>query len=107
MSNETPSTNFPASRHTISQLKETATDAANDLASSATVHASKAKSQLKELAGHVQEEGGQKLDEIRGNLSDVVSSARSFASERPFACIGTALAVGFLFGLSRRFNSTR
>ena len=107
MQNETLSSDFPATRKTISQLKDTATAAANDLASTASVHASKAKGQLKELAGHVQEEGAQKLNEVQGNLTDVISSARDYASARPFLCIGTALAVGFLFGISQRATLSR
>src|SRR5471030_867877 len=101
MSNQTRTSSFPATQQDVSNLKQTATDAVNDLSSTASVHAAKAKSQLKELAGHAQEEGSEQLDQVKGNLSDLVNSARDYASERPLACIGTALAVGFLIGLSR------
>ncbi len=104
MSNESPTSAFPSTRQDISNLKQTATDAVNDLGSTAAVHASKAKGQLKELAGHVQEEGGDQLDQAKGKLSDVLDSAQAFASERPLACIGAALVIGFLFGLTRRNN---
>ena len=107
MPNETTSSAFPATRQTIAQLKDTAADAASDLASSASVHASKAKGQLKELAGHLQEESSHQIKAVRSKLSDVVDLARDYATERPLACIGVALAVGFLFGLSRRSNSVR
>lgn len=102
MSNESISSAFPSTRQDISNLKQTATDAVNDLGSTAAVHAAKAKGQLKDLAGHVQEEGGEQLDQARGKFTDVLESAKAYASERPLACVGAALAVGFLIGLSRR-----
>lgn len=102
MSNDTLSTSFPASRQDVSRLKQTATDAVSDLSSTAAVHASRAKGQLRDLAGHVQEEGSEHLDQVRGRVSDLVDSAREFATARPLACVGVALAIGFLFGLSRR-----
>ena len=102
MSNESLSSPFPATLQDVSHLKQTATDAASDLSSTASDHASKAKKQLKSLAGHFQEEGAEQLDQVRGKLSDVFDSAQEYASRRPLACIGVALAVGFLVGLSRR-----
>jgi ElaB/YqjD/DUF883 family membrane-anchored ribosome-binding protein len=102
MSNQTPSSSFPSTQRDISNLKQTATDAASDIGNLATEHVSKAKGQLKDLAGHVQEEGGQQLDQVKGQIYTVLSAARDYASERPLACIGVALAVGFLFGLTRR-----
>jgi ElaB/YqjD/DUF883 family membrane-anchored ribosome-binding protein len=102
MSNETLRTTFPATQQDISNLKQTATDAVNDLSSTAVTHASKAKGQLKELAGHVQEEGGEHLKQVQGSLADVLESAREYASERPFVCIGVAFVLGLLFGVSRR-----
>jgi len=102
MPNETPQSSFPASRRDVTDLKQTALDAAEDLSSTASAHASKAKRQLDKLAGHVQKEGGEQLDQVTGKLCDVLDSAREYASERPFACIGVALAIGFLLGLSRR-----
>jgi ElaB/YqjD/DUF883 family membrane-anchored ribosome-binding protein len=99
MPNNTSSSAFPATRQTLSELKETAADAASDLASAASVHASKAKGHLQDLAGHLQEEGGEQIYAVK--------AAKDYASERPLACIGVALAVGFLFGLSRRSNSGR
>ncbi|MGC9944651.1 MAG: hypothetical protein ABSE48_22745 [Verrucomicrobiota bacterium] len=105
MSNETPSSSFPASRQDVTNLKQTALHAADDLSSTVSAHASKARGQLKKLAGHVQKEGGEQLDEVTGKLSDLLDSARDYASERPLVCIGIALAVGFLIGLSRRGSS--
>ena len=102
MPDETSPSTFPASRQDLSNLKQTAVDAARDLGSTAAVHASKAKGQFKDLAGHVQEEGGSHLDRVKVKLSDVVDSARQFATGRPMTCIGTALAAGFLLGLSAR-----
>ena len=101
MPNQSPSSSFPSTQKDISNLKQTATDAASDLASSVADHASKAKGQFKELAGHAQEEGAEQLDQVRGQLCNVLGAARDYASERPLACIGVALAVGFLFGLAR------
>jgi ElaB/YqjD/DUF883 family membrane-anchored ribosome-binding protein len=100
MSNET--TTFPASKQDLSNLKQTATDAVNDLGSTAAVHASRAKGQFQDFAGHVQEEGGRQVDQAKEKLGDVVTSIRDYASARPLACIGMALAFGFLFGLTRR-----
>ena len=102
MPNESSTSAFPATQRDISNLKQTATDAVSDLSSTAAVHASKAKGQVKELAGHFQEEGAQHLDQVRGQLSDVLASARAYAAQRPLASIGVALFVGYLFGLSRR-----
>ncbi len=102
MPDETPSSSFPATRQDLSNLKQTAVDAAKDLGSTASVHAAKAKSQFKDLAGHAQEEGSEQFDHVKVKFSDVLNSLRHFASDRPFACIGTALAVGFVFGLSSR-----
>src|ERR1700733_3023527 len=105
MSNESRTTSFPSTQQDISNLRQTATDAVSDLGSTAAVHASKAKGQLRDLAGHVQEEGGEQLDQVKGKLCDVLNSAKAFASERPLACIGAALAIGFLIVLSLRGSS--
>ena len=102
MSNQTPSSSFPSTQRDISNLKQTATDAASDLANSVADHASKAKGQFKQLTGHVQEEGAKQLDQVKGQLCSVLSAARDYVSERPLASIGVALAVGFVLGLARR-----
>jgi len=102
MTNETLSSSFPATARDVSNLKQTATDAVNDLGSTAAVHASKAKSQFRDLSGHFQEEGGEQLMQVRTKLEDVVASARNYAAARPLTCIGIALAVGLLVGLTRR-----
>jgi len=105
MSNQTPSSSFPSTQRDLSNLKQTATDAVSDIASSVGDHASKAKGQLKKLAGHAQEEGTEQLDQVKGQLCSVLSAARDYVSERPLASIGVALVVGFLFGLARRTTS--
>jgi ElaB/YqjD/DUF883 family membrane-anchored ribosome-binding protein len=102
MPNDSTTSSFPATQRDISNLKQTATDAVSDLSSTAAVHASKAKGQVKELAGHLHEEGGQQLDQVRGQLGDVLASAQAFVAERPLACVGVAFAIGYLFALSRR-----
>jgi ElaB/YqjD/DUF883 family membrane-anchored ribosome-binding protein len=102
MSNQTPSSSFPSTHRDISNLKQTVADTVGDIGNSVTEHASKAKGQLKKLAGHVQEEGAEQISQVKGQLSTVLSTARDYASERPLACVGVAFAVGFLFGLTRR-----
>jgi ElaB/YqjD/DUF883 family membrane-anchored ribosome-binding protein len=105
MPNEIDGSSFPASRQDVSNLKKTAIDAARDLSSTASVHAEKAKGQIKELAVHAQKEGGAQLDEMKGKLADVANSAREYVKARPLACVGIALAVGFVIGLTRRGRS--
>jgi ElaB/YqjD/DUF883 family membrane-anchored ribosome-binding protein len=91
---------FPESTRDVGNLKQTAVDAARDLASTATSHASKAKGQLQDLAGHAQDEAYAQVDQVKGkDLSEV---ARDYVLARPLTSLGVALAVGFLFGLSRR-----
>jgi len=102
MPDENLRSSFPSTQRDISKLTQTATDAASDLVSSATEHASKVKGQLKDLAGHAQEEGAERLDQAKGQLCGVLSAAKDYASERPLVCVGVALAVGFLLGLTRR-----
>jgi len=93
---------FPATQRDVSRLQQSATDAVNDLSSTATSHANKVSGQLQDLAGHLQKEGRANLDRAKGKVSDVVSMAQDFANERPLVCIGAALAIGVLIGLSRR-----
>lgn len=102
MPDEPANPSFPATRQDLSNLKQTAVDAAKDLRSTAAVHAATARGQLQDLAGHAQEESGAHLDQVKVKFSDLLGSARDFAAERPLACIGTALAVGFLVGLGSR-----
>jgi ElaB/YqjD/DUF883 family membrane-anchored ribosome-binding protein len=95
-------TAFPNSQQDVALLKQTAIDAAADLSSTAAVHATKAKGQLQDLAGHVQEEGSEQLDQIRGKLSTVVGTGRDFVAANPLGCIAAAVTIGFILGLSRR-----
>ena len=93
---------FPASQRDISQLRETAADAVCDLTSTAAAHATKAKGQLRDLAGHVRSEGSEQFDMLKDRLGTVAATAVEFVSERPLTCVGIAFVVGFLFGVSRR-----
>jgi ElaB/YqjD/DUF883 family membrane-anchored ribosome-binding protein len=93
---------FPESTRDVGNLKQTAVDAARDLASTATSHASKAKGQLQDLAGHAQDEAYAQVDQVKGKVSDLSEVARDYVLARPLTSLGVALAVGFLFGLSRR-----
>jgi ElaB/YqjD/DUF883 family membrane-anchored ribosome-binding protein len=93
---------FPATQQDVSRLRQSATDAVNDFGSTAVSHASKVQGQLRDLAGHARDEGSQQLSQVRTKVSDLASIAVDFATERPLVCIGAALLIGFLFGLSRR-----
>ena len=101
MANET-SNAFPQTRDDVNNLKQTATDAAKDLASTASTHLNKARGQAQDLAAHAKSEARDQLGDVQGKLGDLASAARDYVMARPLACIGTALAVGFLFGLTRR-----
>ncbi len=99
---DNPTSAFPASKQDLSNLKKTAIDAANDLKSTATVHATAAKGQLQELASHVQEEGGEQLNKVKTKTNDLLDAARNYAVEQPLTCLGIALAVGVFVGLASR-----
>ncbi len=93
---------FPATQQDVSRLRQSATDAVNDFGSTAVTHASKVKGQLHDLAEHARDESSQQLNQVRTRVAELVDTVTDFASERPLICIGAALAVGFLIGLSRR-----
>ncbi len=99
---ETAATHLDKAKGHVNDLKTTAIDAANDLKSTAGGHAEKAKGQLRDLATHARTEGAEHVQKVRSQLNDVVDSARDYVSARPLACVGVALAVGFLVGLTRR-----
>ena len=99
---DTASTHLEKAKENVGELKATAIDAARDLKSTAAGHVDKAKGQLRDLAGHAQEEGTNQLHQMRGQFDDVADSTRAYISARPLASVGVAIAVGFLFGLSRR-----
>ena len=88
---------FPKSSQDISRLKQTATDATNDL----TGAVSNAKSQLSSLAGHIKEDAGDHLNQVKGSIESVVLSARNYVADRPFQCLGVVLALGFILGRFR------
>ena len=102
MSNESLTRSFPATQQDISQLKKTATDAVADLTSTAAVHASKAQGQIRDLAGHVRDEGNAQLAQVKERFGNLAAGAAEYVAERPFTCVGVALFVGFLVGISRR-----
>ena len=102
MINETPASSFPATKQDLANLKQTATDAVKDLSRTASVHAAKAKDQIQDLTGHVRQEGGDQLAVAQVKWGNMVTSARNYAAARPLACIGVALTIGLLFGLTRR-----
>jgi len=96
---------FPQTRHDLSNLKKTAVDAARDIGDSASAHAKKAQGHLQDLATHAQEEGEEQLDQAKMGLSGLGDQVGHYIAARPFASIGTALVVGFLFGTFRRGRS--
>lgn len=99
---DTAATHIDKAKGHVSELKTTAVEAAKDLTSTAAGHVEKAKGQLRDLASHAQSEGTEQIKVVRGQLDDLTESARSYISARPLAAVGVALAVGFLFGLTRR-----
>jgi ElaB/YqjD/DUF883 family membrane-anchored ribosome-binding protein len=101
MPNDTTNS-FPQTRNDVSNLKQTATDAAKDLASTATTHLSKARGQAQDLASHAKSEAYDQVGDLQGKVTDLTSAARDYVVARPLTCLGAALAVGFIFGLSRR-----
>jgi ElaB/YqjD/DUF883 family membrane-anchored ribosome-binding protein len=102
MSNESLTRAFPATQQDISQLKKTATDAVADLTSTAAAHATKAQGQIRDLAGHVRDESSEQFDQVKEKFGNIAANAAEYVVQRPFTCIGVALLVGFVFGLSRR-----
>jgi ElaB/YqjD/DUF883 family membrane-anchored ribosome-binding protein len=95
MSNENP---FPKSTSDIANLKQTASDAAADLSATASVHASKAKGQLRELSDHSTQEATASLRQAQESLSDVLDSARGYVGSRPLMTIAITLGVGLIIG---------
>lgn len=100
--NETIESAFPQTRQELSNLKHTAVDAAKDIGSTASVHARKVQGNLENLATKAQSEGTEQLNQVKTGLADLAQSARDYLAARPLAAVGTALAVGFLLGRSRR-----
>jgi ElaB/YqjD/DUF883 family membrane-anchored ribosome-binding protein len=93
---------FPETRRDVNNLKETAKDAAKDLASTATTHVNKVRGQVQDLASHAQSEAYDQFGQVRGRAEDLADTARDFVLARPLTCLGVALAIGFVFGVSRR-----
>jgi ElaB/YqjD/DUF883 family membrane-anchored ribosome-binding protein len=101
MPNDT-SNSFPQTRNDVNNLKQTATDAAKDLASTATTHLSKARGQAQDLATHAKSEAYEQVGDLQGKVGDLAGAARDYVTARPLTCLGIALAAGFLFGVTRR-----
>ena len=99
--NETTSA-FPQTRQELSNLKNTAVDAAKDIGSTAAVHAKKVQGNLENIATNAQSEGREQLDQVKTNLADVGVQVRAYIAERPLAAVGVALFLGYLVGRSRR-----
>jgi len=102
MANEAFKSSFPASQQDVINLKQTASDAVNDISSAASSHLGKASRQVNQLAKHVRKKGSEHFDQVKVSLDKVIESARDYAAEHPFRCIGAALTFGLLIGLSRR-----
>ena len=102
MNKENLETPFPKTRQDLSDLKDNATSAAREIGSTASNHVEKAKGQVNDLATHAKKESHAQLDQVRVSVSELGDKVRDYVSARPLAAIGTALAVGFLVGLSRR-----
>jgi ElaB/YqjD/DUF883 family membrane-anchored ribosome-binding protein len=98
MSKEPRDSSPSLTQEDVSRLRQTATDAVNDMDFTGAARASEAKSPLKELVQHFQGEGSEKFQGI-------LNTSRDFISKRPLFCVGAALAVGILIGLSRRDRS--
>jgi len=97
MSKETPDSSS-LTHEDVSRLRQTATDAVNDMDFTGAAQSSEAKSPLKKLVQHLHGEGSEKIEGI-------LSTSREFISQRPLICVGAALAVGILIGLSGRGRS--
>jgi ElaB/YqjD/DUF883 family membrane-anchored ribosome-binding protein len=98
---------FPETKNDINELKKTVTDASHDLASTAAVHAQKAKAHVSDLATHFQEEAPDQLNQVRTSLAEVVKSGLEYVSAKPAYSLGIALGVGVLIGLLSRSSSSR
>lgn len=98
---------FPATQKDVTRLRQSATDAVSDLSGTAYTHANKVSGQLRDLADHIQAEGTTHLKRARGKFLDVTKTGRDLAFEHPLACIGAALAIGFIIGWSRSRRSAR
>ncbi len=102
MPREIPSASFPATQRDVSRLRQSATDAVNDFSSTVASHANKVSGQFRDLAHHMRQEGRSNIHRVRVKLADLAQGTRDFARERPFLCLGAALALGVMIGLSRR-----
>jgi len=107
MTNEIHEPPFPQTRQDLSNLKQTAVDAAKDIGSTASVHAKKAQGHLADLTAHAQEEGAEQVEQARVKFADVGNKLLDYVTANPLASVGVALGVGFLIGISRRGSRSR
>lgn len=105
MQTENPGTAFQSTKNDLSKIKNTASEAAQDLGARAVTHAEKVKSELNTLAKDAQQEGKKELEHAKVKLTDIVSCAKNYVSERPLAMVGAALVIGFLMGNCRNRSS--
>jgi ElaB/YqjD/DUF883 family membrane-anchored ribosome-binding protein len=103
--NETIDSSFPQTRQNLSDLKNTAVDAANDLGSTASVHAKKVQDNLQNLASTAQREGSEHLNQAKSAFNDLGTAAREYVAARPLAAVGIALLFGFIVGKLRSSRS--
>jgi ElaB/YqjD/DUF883 family membrane-anchored ribosome-binding protein len=101
---ETPNA-FPETKKDLNEIKKTATDAGRDLASTASVHAEKAKSQLSDLSSHFQQEAPDQLNQVRASFGEVVKSGLEYVSAKPVQSLGIALGIGLIIGFLGRSSS--
>jgi ElaB/YqjD/DUF883 family membrane-anchored ribosome-binding protein len=95
-------TSFPNTRQDIENLKQTTLEAAKDIGNTASVHAQKARTQVRELASHAKEETLDQLNRAQGSFSEILDSVQNYISARPLASIAVAFGVGLVLGFNRR-----
>ena len=106
---ETPNSpqGFDGTKGDLNDLKQTATDAARDLGSTASVHAAKAKEQLSSLRSHFQEEAADQLNQVRTSFNDVLQSGRDYVAAQPAKSLGIAVGIGIIIGFLARPGCSR
>jgi ElaB/YqjD/DUF883 family membrane-anchored ribosome-binding protein len=98
---ETPQ-GFSETKKNIGELQDTAVDAAQDLMSTAAVHAGKARDQVSNLACHFQDEAPEQLNRVRASLGEAIQSGLDYVSEKPAVSLAVAIGAGLLIGLLMR-----
>lgn len=98
---------FEGTKGDVNDLKQTASDAARDLGSTASVHAAKAKEQLSSLRSHFQEETTDHLNQVRTSFNDVLQSGFDYVAAKPATSLGVAVGIGVLIGFLARSGCSR